>query len=234
MEALGARCDVIRTHRREPLPSLDGYEGLIVLGGAMNAEDDRNHHYLPGVVALLQEARRRDLPTLGVCLGGQLLARSLGARVWRKPKMEIGYFPVQITDPGRHDPLFRGLEAEFLAFQWHEDAFDLPAGATSLVDSRRDTLQAYRLGNSFGLQFHPEVDPDVVASWISVDGSQLLEAAEPTTPEAVIQRAHDVDDLFAAQTAILCENWMAFVAETTSLHDSGRLPNSSMLVTNKQ
>jgi GMP synthase (glutamine-hydrolysing) len=216
MEALGAECDVVRTHLREALPSLGAYQGIIALGGAMNAEDDHHHPYLPEVVGLLREARGRGLPTLGVCLGGQLLARSLGARVWRKPQMEIGYFPVRITEYGRDDPLFLGFDRDFIAFQWHEDAFDLPPGATLLADSSRDSYQAFRSGNSYGLQFHPEVDPGVVGSWIAMDGAQLMDAAESTTAEALLRRAGDVDAQFAAQTTLLCENWMAFVRETAS------------------
>jgi GMP synthase (glutamine-hydrolysing) len=213
MAALGAQCDVVRTHLGDALPSLDGYQGLVALGGAMNAEDDHNHPYLPGVVELLQDARRRNLPTLGVCLGGQLLARSLGARVWRKERMEIGYFPVRITEAGQKDALFQGFSTTPIAFQWHEDAFDLPDGATLLADSSRDSFQAFRLGNSYGLQFHPEVDPQVVASWTAMDGAQLAEASEPTTTEALLRRAGEVDGVFAAQTALLCENWIAFVRD---------------------
>jgi GMP synthase-like glutamine amidotransferase len=130
--------------------------------------------------------------------------------------MEIGYFPVRITESGRHDPLFRGFDSQFITFQWHEDAFDLSPGATLLADSSRDSFQAFRHGNSYGLQFHPEVDPSVVGSWTAMDGAQLLEAAEPTTTEALLRRANEVDVQFAAQSALLCENWIAFVQESAS------------------
>lgn len=213
LEALGARAEVARVHRGDPLPSLDHFDALVPLGGAMNAEDDEHYPYLREVVALLQEAARRTMPVLGICLGGQLLARALGARVWRKPAKEIGYFPIQLTTAGRADPLFKGLGGELLALQWHGDAFDVPEGATLLADSTRDTAQAFRHGACYGLQFHPEVTVETVARWCGWKDDALRTAAEPTTRDALLARARAVDQAFAAQTVTLCVNWHAIVEE---------------------
>jgi GMP synthase (glutamine-hydrolysing) len=217
LAAMGADIDVVRTYANDPLPALDDYHGLIPLGGAMNAEDDENHPYLKSVVNLIQEASRRNLPTMGVCLGGQLVARALGARVWRKPSMEIGYFPVDLTPEGQADPLFQGFDRELLAFQWHEDAFDLPLGATLLADSKRDTIQAFRHGYIYGLQFHPEVTPDVVQSWSNLDGAGPEIATEPIAFDTLVRHGWDVEATFSAQTKRLCENWMSIVRKNARI-----------------
>lgn len=211
LEGGGARCAVVRPYRGDALPALEDLDGLVLLGGAMNAEQDDEHPYLPAVVGTLQDAHRRGLPTLGVCLGSQLLARALGARVWRKPAPEVGYFPIDLTAAGRADPLFRDLPSPFLTLQWHEDAFDLPAGAVLLADSRRDTLQAFRSGWSYGVQFHPEAAEREVAAWARGTGGMLRAAASPTTAEALVARCREVDDAFSAQTAQLSRNFLAIV-----------------------
>jgi len=200
-------------YRGDQLPELEGYDGVVLLGGTMNAEDDARHPYLPDVVALLQEALRRAVPVLGICLGGQLLARAVGARIWRKPAAEIGYFPIRLTEAGRADPLFQGLGDELLTLQWHYDAFDVPAGATLLADSPRDSAQAFRLGSCHGLQFHPEVTPEMVAQWSTWNPAALGAAAQPTTREKLLDTAFQEDERFAAQTRQLCENWLKIVAD---------------------
>lgn len=213
LEALGAHCDVAQPYAGDTIPMLDRYDGLIVLGGAMNAEEDARYPYLVETVSTLRDAHRRGLPTLGVCLGGQLLARALGARVWRKPATEIGYFPIDLSEAGRADPLFQDLPSPLLAFQWHEDAFDLPTGATLLADSTRDTLQAYRVGWSYGIQFHPEVTRREISAWTGASGHVLPHAAAPTTAQALLLRCAEVEDTFSAQTHQLCRNLLAIVEE---------------------
>jgi len=199
--------------RGEVLPSLDRYQGLIVMGGTMNALDDDHFPYLPQVVQILRGAFQRGLPTLGVCLGGQLLARTLGARVYRKDRPEVGYYPVGLTEAGRADPLFQNLRSQPITFQWHEDAFELPAGATVLADSPRDSLQAFRMGASVGLQFHPEVSLETLAIWVKSVAYGMAESADQVTPEALLARGRAVDEQFAAQTAQLCHNFHAMMRQ---------------------
>ena len=209
LRALNVQCEVVRLYAGAVLPSLDQYDGLVALGGAMNAEDDAHYPYLPACVAILQEAHRRDLLTLGVCLGGQLLARSRGVKIYRKEKTEIGFFAIELTEAGRADPLFEGLPDPLLTFQWHEDAFTLPEGATALADSTRDSLQAFRSGRTYGIQFHPEVEPWMLRAWATGGGAALPEAAEPTTAEALRRRFAEVEETFTAQTTQLCRNLAA-------------------------
>ncbi len=209
----GAAADVLRLHAGEHLPPLDRYHGMVVLGGAMNAEDDERFPFLSDVTALLRQAADRGLPVLGICLGGQLLARALGARVWRKERMELGYFRIRLTAAGRADRLFAGISGEPLALQWHEDAFDVPAGAVLLADSDRDSAQAFRFGDCYGLQFHPEVTVESVSGWCDTSRSDLGAAATPTTRESLRRRAREVEAEFAGQTACMCENWLGMVTE---------------------
>jgi GMP synthase-like glutamine amidotransferase len=213
----GAMIDVARLYAGDHVPPLEGYDALVALGGEMNAFQDDLHPFLPDAVTALQEAHRRSLPTLGVCLGGQLLARALGAQVRRKAATEVGYFPIALTAPGLADPLFAGWPDQPLTFQWHEDAFDLPDGATLLADSPRDSLQAYRHGLAYGIQFHPEVDPHMLAVWIRGGGAVLPYAATPTSEAELLATSHAVDEQFARQTEVLCANLAAMIQVKAAL-----------------
>ncbi|MGH2409362.1 MAG: type 1 glutamine amidotransferase, partial [Chloroflexota bacterium] len=164
-------------------------------------------------VQTLREAFQRGLPTLGVCLGGQLLARALGARVYRKEISEVGYYPVALTEAGLADPLFQNLPSRPITFQWHEDAFALPDGATLLADSPRDSLQAFRKGASVGLQFHPEVSLETLAIWAGSVMYGMAESADRVTAESLLARGRAVDEQFAAQTTQICRNFHALMRQ---------------------
>ena len=156
---------------RDPLaqPSLDGYGGLVILGGPMNVDQVDRHPHLATEVTLVREAIERNIPVVGICLGAQLIAKALGAGVRAADRMEIGWHDVTLSDAGRDDPVLRHLGPTPRLFQWHEDVFDLPAGATPLGSSARCAQQAFRYGaNVYGLQFHLEVDEPLIARWLTV------------------------------------------------------------------
>ena len=169
-------------------PDLTSADGLIFLGGPMSANDDLP--YLQTELQSIQHAVAHGQPVLGLCLGAQLMAKALGARVYRNPVKEIGWFDVQWTDAARHDPLFAGLEGSETLLEWHYDTFDLPSGATHLAWSETCRNQAFRLAaNAYGLQFHLEVTPAIIANWCAEDsdcGQRELDA--PIDPER--DRAH--------------------------------------------
>ena len=143
---------------------LEDCQALIVMGGPMSANDP-----VPGLIAefkLIEQALRQDLPILGICLGAQLLARALGAPVYRNPVSEIGWAPVYFTEAAASDALFSGLASPTTFFHWHGETFDLPHGAEWLAYSDRCRHQAYRFGRrAYGIQFHPEITAEMVEDW---------------------------------------------------------------------
>ena len=144
-------------------PDPDNYSGLIVMGGPMSANDDLP--YLRREMDILRHAAAADRPVLGICLGAQLFARSLGARVMRNMVREIGWFELHFTPAAAADPLFTGIGSTPV-FHWHGETFDLPAGAEWLASSERCRHQAFRSGTrQYGLQFHLEVTPEMIAEW---------------------------------------------------------------------
>jgi len=176
------------------------YDGMIVLGGPMSANDP-----LPGLareLKLIDQALTSGMPLLGVCLGSQLIAKALGARVYRNAALEIGWEPVHLTENGQRDPLFRGIDSPTTFFHWHGETFDLPKGAEWLACSQKTRHQAYRFGsNVYGLQFHPEVDAEMIADWYRqpVNCGDVATLREPIDPHA-----HDQSS--AARTIL--ENWL--------------------------
>ncbi|MEN8184939.1 MAG: gamma-glutamyl-gamma-aminobutyrate hydrolase family protein [Myxococcota bacterium] len=148
-------------------PSLEGYDGLVVLGGPMSVDDTEAHPHLSTESELVTEAIERGMPLLGVCLGAQLIARALGARVGPSPDKEIGWHPVRPTEAGLEDPLLGHLGPSERLFQWHGDAFELPPGAVQLASSPGCEHQAFRYGERvYGFQFHLEVDERLIERWL--------------------------------------------------------------------
>lgn len=157
-------------YREEPLPAVSGISALIVLGGAMNANDEAVHPFLCGLKVLIRQVVQAGIPYLGICLGGQLLAGAMGARVVQNRWEELGTLPVRLSKSGITDPLFAGIPEEFATFQWHHDSFDLPLEAILLASSPACPHQAFRLGErAWGLQFHPEVTERIIRDWCAWD-----------------------------------------------------------------
>lgn len=171
LEQLGYALDVRCPLAGHALPGqLDHYAGVMSFGGPMSANDDN----LPGIRAELEWLPRvlqADKPFLGICLGAQLLARCLGAKVTCHAQglVEIGYYPIVPTGADRQ--LF---SKTMHVYQWHREGFDLPCGAALLAKSDYFGNQAYRIGkNAFGIQFHPEVNQEMMARWL-VNGAERL------------------------------------------------------------
>jgi GMP synthase (glutamine-hydrolysing) len=157
-------------------PDLSGYDGLVVLGGAMGAHDDATVPWLPHERALLREAVTTELPTLGVCLGAQLLALAHGGRVEPSPGgPEIGAQLIAKRAAASTDPLFGPMPITPDVLQWHFDAITvLPPGAVHLASSPVCDNQAFRLGRlAWGIQFHIETTPEIVRSWAVEDAGLL-------------------------------------------------------------
>lgn len=160
--------------------------GLIVLGGPMNVDQVDQYPFLAAETQWIQQAMSAKLPVLGVCLGAQLLAKSLGAKVYPNAIKEIGWHPVEFTAAAAADPLF-ARQGEHMVFQWHGDTFDLPIGATLLARGRNCKHQAFRFGRlAYGLQFHMEMTATMIDAWLKDPGNcQELAELEDVDPQKI-------------------------------------------------
>ena len=189
LEAAGLSHRVVRVDRREPVPdTLGDAPALVVMGGPMGVYQMDRYPHLKQEVGLIQHALEQGRPVLGICLGSQLLAHALGARVYPGPVKEIGWYPISLTPAARDDPRWRGIASPFPAFVWHGDVFDRPSGSTPLAASDLTPLQAYAAGaNTYGLLFHLEVDAAQVKDMCRAFRGELV--AEKIDPAALIADA---------------------------------------------
>lgn len=201
----GLDLEVIRPYSGQDLPAdLDDVDGLIVLGGSMGAGDDAEYPYLAEIRRLLAEAVAREVPTLGICLGAQLLAAATGGRVTRSPDgPEYGALLIAKRASAVTDPLFGPMPITPDVVQWHVDAIvDLPPGAVHLASSPSIDNQAFRLGRlAWGIQFHIEATPTVVQAWADGDADELSD--------------YDVETILARVRAShpdVVETWQPFAA----------------------
>ncbi len=190
-------------------PSLDGYDGLIVLGGPMSVNDTIRLPHLTTELKLIEEAMRRDIPVLGICLGAQLIAKALGAAVYRNPEKEIGWYDVSPTDHASSDPLLMELQKTEKIFQWHGETFDIPKSASHLAFSPLCANQAFRYGTKiYGFQFHMEVDAPMIHRWLKVvdnrieisnlHGAEHIEFIYSETPRHIRRLGEMSDRVFGA------------------------------------
>lgn len=198
LRGAGVDVDVRHVFLGEQLPSdLHEFDGLVVMGGPMSVTSDVGFVTRRHEMHLCASAIDECVPTLGVCLGAQLLARAAGARVYAGERgPEIGFSPVRLDESAHDDPLLEGLEDEQLVLHWHGDTFELPAGALRLSSNENYANQGFRLGPvAWGFQFHFEVDDVAVAAFVeafagdieraSLDAKDILSAA----PKALEQMA---------------------------------------------
>ena len=166
-----ARGHRIRFHNfeRDPhaQPTVDRYQGLIVLGGPMNVDEQHRHPHLKTELLAIEAALRQDKPVLGICLGAQLLAHVLGAPVVPHGHHEIGWYELETTDEGRHDAVTGTLGERAPVFQWHGRTYGLPTGAVQLARTATCEQQAFRFGETaYGFQFHLEADTKMIERWL--------------------------------------------------------------------
>lgn len=175
----------------DELPRVDAVDAAVLMGGPMNVDQHDLHPALAVEKEWIGEALARDVPTLGICLGAQLIARALGAEVRRAEEPEIGWASIVVTDP---DDLVVGqLASDTVVLHWHNDIFDLPPGATPLALSARTRHQAFRADSGWALLFHPEADSKLLERWLN----EPLMAAE--VPEGV-DWGHDPAELVRRST----------------------------------
>ena len=159
-------------------PKLDGFTHIVILGGPMNVYEEDRYPFLKNEDLFIKEAIQRGKSVLGICLGAQLIAKALGAKVFKAPLKEIGWYDVSLTEDGSKDSLFSHLPKTLSVFQWHEDTFEMPNAGKLIATSTSVPHQAFRYGeNAYGLQFHLEVTEKMIREWmesyeLEFDGSQ--------------------------------------------------------------
>jgi GMP synthase-like glutamine amidotransferase len=177
----------------EPLPDPAEIDLLAIMGGPMNIYQHRYHPWLKREKAFLERALAASVPSIGVCLGAQLLADVLGARVTQNPWVEVGWHTVRLTPEGSKSPLFNHAPPEFTAFHWHGDTFEIPSGATRLAESEACCNQAFQYGpNVLGLQFHLEYSMDSIETMLATCGDELTDGAFVQTADRIRAGYHNV------------------------------------------
>jgi GMP synthase-like glutamine amidotransferase len=152
----------------EPLPE-GAFDAIVAMGGPMSVNDEAEHPWLVAEKEAIARHVRSGKPFWGSCLGAQLLAAALGARVYAGPAPEVGVLGIELTPEGRADPVLGGLPAEIDTLQWHGDTFDLPEGGVLLASSPAYANQAYRVGRvAYAVQFHVEVTEAMGEEWADV------------------------------------------------------------------
>jgi GMP synthase-like glutamine amidotransferase len=198
IRAAGVELTEHRLRDGEPLPDLDAIDGVLSLGGEQSVRNIDNDPMLTAEAAFLREAVEREIPVLGVCLGGQLLAHALGGRIVRLPRSIIEWFPIETLPAAAGDPVLGALPEGAMALHWNEDGIEAPPGAVELLARRHGTVEAFRYGETaWGVQFHPEAHDEGLDSWYMAGYGELTAAG--TTEE----RARAADALhLPAQRAL--------------------------------
>jgi len=177
LESTGARIRTIKLYENDTLPDdHSDVDAIVSMGGPMSVHDEKIYPFLRQEKEFLVKSIEANVPVLGICLGAQLIASACHAEVLMEQVHEIGWSKVSITEEGKRDILFQGLSQKLRIFQWHEDVFDIPQGATLLATSQSCHNQAFRYRNAYGLQFHIEVTRDMLAEWVKdvPEGSKIL------------------------------------------------------------
>jgi len=185
----------------QPLPEVTEFDLLVIMGGAMNIYQYRDYPWLVDERKLIAAAVEVNKGVLGVCLGAQLLADVLGARVVQNPLKEIGWFPVRFLDPSG---CFRGFPGECVVFHWHGDTFELPDGARCIAESDGCANQAFIKGDRhIGLQFHVEISREAVGLFVEGGQEELVPAQYVQTSDAILSGVPDLQGVRAALYTLL-------------------------------
>ena len=205
-----AEVDVFRIDLDGKVPEPRDYDMIASLGSEFAAFDD-SKPFIPREATLLRDAVAADVPVLGLCFGGQLLARVLGGKSFRSEHSEIGWLPVRTEDPD--------LVSEGPWFNWHFDSFTLPPGA-KLIAKTDVAPQAYVIGRSLGLQFHPEVTPEIMESWVKAYRHEL--DGDGVDPDALLEETHRLAPEVRRRSDRLFNRFLSSVARLSPEGARGR------------
>lgn len=193
-----------RFFQNDPIPEIHALDWLVVMGGPMGVMDEAEFGWLTAEKQFIARAIRQHKVVLGICLGAQLIASALGARVYRNAQKEIGWMPIELTDAGKKHPLLRDLPARPEVFHWHGDTFDLPEGAVHLAQSAACRNQAFAVDERvLGLQFHLESTPAGIEALIAHCGDELVEAPYIQTAAQIRTKAGSCSLINGIMSALL-------------------------------
>jgi GMP synthase (glutamine-hydrolysing) len=191
-----------------PITARDALDAslLVVLGGPMGVYEAEAYPFLRDEIEVLKTRLPAEAPTLGVCLGAQLIAAATGARVFPGGRFELGYEPIELTEAGC-DSCLAALLDDPRVLHWHGDTYDLPAGATRLASSAAYREQAFSIGpRILGVQFHPEVDAAMLDVWIREGGDELARAG--TDAHTLRTTCDEIVPALAARARALLHSWL--------------------------
>lgn len=196
LKAAGFRIRYVNFGRHpDMVPDLEGYNGLVVLGGPMGVYEADQFPHLKVEMQAIEHALKNEIPVLGICLGSQLLAQALGGRVYKADTMELGWHKIALTPHGEQDPLFSTFEKSESIFQLHQDTFTLPQNAFHLALSQICENQAFRYGEKvYGFQFHLEVDRAMILRWLRIpDNRKMIERSNGLYSVEQIERETELN-----------------------------------------
>jgi GMP synthase-like glutamine amidotransferase len=166
----------------DSIPDPTPFHLLILMGGPMSVNDDALHPFLEQEKQFVRQWINAGNPTVGICLGAQLIAHCLGGRVYKGPKEEIGWYDLVLTEEGRRDPCLQLFPMRFPVFQWHGETFDLPQNAILLATAQDYPHQAFRFGDlTYAFQFHVEVTKEMVKEWLGASEVNEVKQQEITS-----------------------------------------------------
>jgi GMP synthase (glutamine-hydrolysing) len=197
----------------EELPDWRAYQAIVAMGGGMSVNDEAEHPWLVPEKRLIGDAVRAGTPYWGVCLGAQLLAASLGARVFRGARPELGVSSVQLTDAAAEDPVFAPLPRSVRTLQWHGETYELPTGAVRLASSDDYAQQAFVLDRAYALQFHFEVDGELIGEWMAIPeyAAELEALAGEGSPARLRAQVESIERESVALARELFGRWLTEV-----------------------
>jgi GMP synthase-like glutamine amidotransferase len=189
----------------QALPSLQDKDAILILGGPMSVHDELAFPWLKKEKEWIGQAIRQNKKIMGICLGAQLIAEVLGAKVYINPEKEIGFLPVFLSKEAKNSDLLPSLPAYSRLFHWHGETFELPRDAILLASSEACACQAYRLANQIlCFQFHPELNGEIIRDMIIYEGQELVSAAYVHTREKIMEDIHHLE---------FSEKWMRQVLD---------------------
>lgn len=200
----GHKASITRFYESSALPLASDFDWLVVMGGPMGVDEERTFPWLREEKAFIKSAIDGNKTVIGICLGAQLIATSLGVRVYKAPRKEIGWFPVSLTPKAQQMSLFQGFPGSISTFHWHGDTFDLPENAIHLMESVACKNQAFLYKtNVLGLQFHLEATATTLTNMLDNCRTELIPAEFVQREDFILKNAARLSETHKRLTEIL-------------------------------